>query len=263
MGCKACVVPSARQNHVIQLPLPTVAVYCDELKSRSPFVTSIHCPCVNPERTTPWNRYAQPPLRRVFATGQRFLAVDLGRYLPAMPDRQQVVLDASRMDRAIRRMADEIVELNEGTDDLIIVGIQRRGVQLAARIVSSIRDREGADVPNGALDITLYRDDLQTVGPRPVVGPTNLPWAIDGKHVVIVDDVLYTGRTIRAALDELADFGRPRRIGLAVLIDRGGRELPIQPDVVGKAVEVKPTQRVDVLVKELDDRDAVIIAEKT
>jgi pyrimidine operon attenuation protein/uracil phosphoribosyltransferase len=179
-----------------------------------------------------------------------------------MTDRQSIVLDARAMDRTLRRMADEIVELNEGTDDLIIVGIQRRGVQLAARIVSSIRDRENADVPSGALDITLYRDDLQTVGPRPVVGPTNLPWAIDGKHVVIVDDVLYTGRTIRAALDELADFGRPRRIALAVLIDRGGRELPIQPDVVGKAIEVKATQRVDVLVKELDDRDAVIIAEK-
>jgi pyrimidine operon attenuation protein/uracil phosphoribosyltransferase len=159
-------------------------------------------------------------------------------------------------------MADEIVELNEGTDDLIIVGIQRRGVQLAARIVSSIREREGADVPSGALDITLYRDDLQTVGPRPVVGPTDLPWAIDGKHVVIVDDVLYTGRTIRAALDELADFGRPRRIALAVLIDRGGRELPIQPDVVGKTVEIGRDQRVDVMVSEVDDRDAVVVARK-
>ena len=108
-----------------------------------------------------------------------------------MPDRQHIVLDARAMDRTLRRMADEIVELNEGTDDLIIVGIQRRGVQLAARIVSSIRDREHVEVPSGALDITLYRDDLQTVGPRPVVGPTDLPWAIDGKHVVIVDDVLY------------------------------------------------------------------------
>ena len=178
-----------------------------------------------------------------------------------MPDRQHIVFDARAMDRTLRRMADEIVELNEGTDDLIIVGIQRRGVQLAARIVSSIRDRESVEVPMGALDITLYRDDLQTVGPRPVVGPTDLPWAIDGKHVVIVDDVLYTGRTIRAALDELADFGRPRRIGLAVLIDRGGRELPIQPDVVGKTIDVGAAQRVDVLVKELDDRDAVIIAD--
>ena len=177
-----------------------------------------------------------------------------------MTDRQTIVLDARAIDRTLRRMADEIVELNDGTDDLIIVGIQRRGVQLAARIVSSIKEREKADVPSGALDITLYRDDLQTVGPRPVVGPTDLPWAIDGKHVVIVDDVLYTGRTVRAALDELADFGRPKRIALAVLIDRGGRELPIQPDVVGKTVEVAMRDRVDVLVAELDDRDAVILA---
>jgi pyrimidine operon attenuation protein/uracil phosphoribosyltransferase len=153
-----------------------------------------------------------------------------------------------------------IVELNDGTDDLIIVGIQRRGVQLAARIVSSIRDREKADVPSGALDITLYRDDLQTVGPRPVVGPTNLPWSIDGKHVGIVDDVLYTGRTVRAALDELADFGRPKRLALAVLIDRGGRELPIQSDVVGKVLDVAAHDRVDVFVSELDEKDAVIVA---
>ena len=178
-----------------------------------------------------------------------------------MTDRQTTVLDARAMDRTLRRMADEIVELNDGTDDLIIVGIQRRGVQLAARIVSSIREREKAVVPSGALDITLYRDDLQTVGPRPVVGPTDLPWAIDGKHVVIVDDVLYTGRTVRAALDELADFGRPKRIALAVLIDRGGRELPIQPDVVGKTLEVAANDRVDVLVSELDERDAVVVAD--
>jgi pyrimidine operon attenuation protein / uracil phosphoribosyltransferase len=178
-----------------------------------------------------------------------------------MTDRQTTVLDARAMDRTLRRMADEIVELNDGTDDLIIVGIQRRGVQLAARIVSSIRTRENVDVPSGALDITLYRDDLQTVGPRPVVGPTDLPWAIDGKHVVIVDDVLYTGRTVRAALDELADFGRPKRIALAVLIDRGGRELPIQPDVVGKTLEVAAKERVDVLVSELDERDAVVLAD--
>src|SRR5207248_5658708 len=163
-------------------------------------------------------------------------------------------------DRTLRRMADEIVELNNGTEGLVIVGIQRRGVQLAAQIVSSITEREKADVARGALDITLYRDDLQTVGPRPVVGQTQIPVDIDGQHVVIVDDVLYTGRTIRAALDELADFGRPRRIALAVLIDRGGRELPIQPDVVGKTVEIGPGQRVDVQVSELDERDAVIIA---
>jgi pyrimidine operon attenuation protein/uracil phosphoribosyltransferase len=172
------------------------------------------------------------------------------------------LLDARAVDRTLRRMADEILELNDGTDDLVIVGIQRRGVQLAARIVSSMAEREESKVPSGALDITLYRDDLERVGPRPVVGPTDIPVDIDDKVVVIVDDVLYTGRTIRAALDELADFGRPRRIALAVLIDRGGRELPIQPDVVGKVVSVPEGHRIDVLVKELDERDAVVMAPK-
>ena len=171
----------------------------------------------------------------------------------------KTILDAKAIGRTLRRMAEEIVELNDGTDGLVIVGIQRRGVQLAARIVALIAEREKVDVPQGALDITLYRDDLQTVGPRPVVGPTNIPVDIDGRHVVIVDDVLYTGRTVRAALDELADFGRPRRIALAVLIDRGGRELPIAPDVVGKVTDVRPGQRVDVLIEELDSQDAVII----
>jgi len=188
----------------------------------------------------------------------------MGHIAPTMaaPQQQSVVLDARAFDRMVRRMADEIVELNNGTEDLVIVGIQRRGVQLAARIVSTIAEREKADVPQGALDITLYRDDLQTVGPRPVVGQTQIPVNIDEQHVVIVDDVLYTGRTIRAALDELADFGRPKRIALAVLIDRGGRELPIQPDIVGKKVPVEHTQRVDVLVEELDGRNAVVISER-
>jgi pyrimidine operon attenuation protein/uracil phosphoribosyltransferase len=170
------------------------------------------------------------------------------------------VLDAKALARTLRRMADEIVELNNGTDGLVIVGIQRRGVQLAQRIVALIAEREKVTVPQGALDITLYRDDLQTIGPRPVVGPTTIPVDIDDMHVVIVDDVLYTGRTVRAALDELADFGRPRRVALAVVIDRGGRELPIAPDVVGKKIEVRPGQRVDVLVEELDEKDAVILA---
>jgi pyrimidine operon attenuation protein / uracil phosphoribosyltransferase len=176
-----------------------------------------------------------------------------------MATKTNIVLDARAVDRALKRMADEIVELYNGTEDLIVVGIQRRGVQLATRIVAAIREREEVDVPRGALDITLYRDDLQTVGPRPVVGPTDLPWNIEGKQVVIIDDVLYTGRTVRAALDELADFGRPARIGLAVLVDRGGRELPIHADVVGKKIEVAPTDRVDVLVEELDGKDAVVV----
>jgi pyrimidine operon attenuation protein/uracil phosphoribosyltransferase len=177
-----------------------------------------------------------------------------------MAPKQNIVLDARAFDRTLRRMADEIVELNDGTDDLLIVGIQRRGVPLAERIGEHIREREKVDVARGALDITLYRDDLQTVGPRPVVGKTHLPVDISGKRIVIVDDVLYTGRTVRAALDELADFGRPARIALAVLVDRGGRELPIHADVVGKTVSAEPDQRVDVLVEAIDGKDAVVIS---
>jgi pyrimidine operon attenuation protein/uracil phosphoribosyltransferase len=156
-------------------------------------------------------------------------------------------------------MANEIVELNDGTADLIIVGIQRRGVQLAGRIVALIEENEGVEIPQGSLDITLYRDDLQSIGPRPLVGSTSLPGDIEGMNVVIVDDVLYTGRTVRAALDELADFGRPARIALAVLVDRGGRELPIHPDIVGKKVDVDPGDRVDVMMDEVDGKTAVVI----
>jgi len=176
-----------------------------------------------------------------------------------MPPSRSTLLDARAVDRTLRRMADEILELNNGTDQLVIVGIQRRGVQLADRIGRMIKEREGVDVPRGALDITLYRDDLQTVGPRPLVGKTDLPWSLEERRVVIVDDVLYTGRTVRAALDELADFGRPRRIVLAVLVARGGRELPIHADIVGKRVEVPPGERVDVLLEEVDGRDAVVV----
>ena len=168
------------------------------------------------------------------------------------------LLDARAMSRALQRMAVEILELAHGTDDLVIVGIQRRGVELAERIAKLIeKEEEGVSVPRGALDITLYRDDLETVGPRPVIGETRLPGDLTGRHVVIVDDVLYTGRTVRAALDEMADFGRPKRISLCVLVDRGGRELPIQADIVGKVVKTTPGDRVDVLVEELDGRDQV------
>jgi pyrimidine operon attenuation protein/uracil phosphoribosyltransferase len=180
-----------------------------------------------------------------------------------MPSTSSIALSAAAVARTIRRMAAEIVELFEGTEGIALVGIQRRGVQLSERIAAAIEEREGIVVPRGALDITLYRDDLQTVGPRPVVGKTELPWAIDGRRLVSVDDVLYTGRTVRAALDELADFGRPARIALAVLVDRGGRELPIHADVVGKKLDVAPGGRVDVLVSELDGEDAVILVRES
>lgn len=161
------------------------------------------------------------------------------------------------MARALARMASEIVERANGTDGLVVVGIQRRGVELAERLAKLIERSEGVKVPLGKLDITLYRDDLQTVGPRPVVGETRLPADLDGRTVVIVDDVLYTGRTIRAALDEFADFGRPRRMLLCVLVDRGGRELPIHADIIGTTITTGPGDRVDVLVSELDGRDGV------
>jgi pyrimidine operon attenuation protein/uracil phosphoribosyltransferase len=159
------------------------------------------------------------------------------------------------MSRALQRMAVEILELAQGTDDLVLIGIQRRGKELAERIAKLIEKEEGGEVARGALDITLYRDDLGTVGPNPVIGETHLPGDLTGKHAVIVDDVLYTGRTVRAALDELADFGRPKRISLCVLVDRGGRELPIQADIVGKALKTAAGDRVDVQVEELDGRD--------
>jgi len=161
------------------------------------------------------------------------------------------------MSRALQRMAVAVAELTHGTADLVLIGIQRRGVELAERIAKLVEKDEGVSVPRGALDITLYRDDLETVGPKPVIGETRLPVDLTDKHAVIVDDVLYTGRTVRAALDELADFGRPKRISLCVLIDRGGRELPIQADVVGQVVKTGPGDRVEVQVEEVDGRDQV------
>lgn len=169
------------------------------------------------------------------------------------------MLDAAAIARTLERMSTDIVALAGGTDKLALVGIQRRGAELAERLARLIAEREGVDIPRGVMDITLYRDDLQTIGPRPIIGETKIQFNLDGCWVVIVDDVLYTGRTVRAALDQLADFGRPARIGLAVLVDRGGRELPIQADIVGETVTAEPGRRVDVLVSELDGRDAVEI----
>jgi pyrimidine operon attenuation protein/uracil phosphoribosyltransferase len=172
-----------------------------------------------------------------------------------------IILDARSMARALQRMAVEVLESAPDPADLVLIGIQRRGVELADRLAKLIEKDEGVVVPRGALDITLYRDDLEMVGPKPVIGETRLPTDLTGRHAVIVDDVLYTGRTVRAALDELADFGRPRRISLCVLVDRGGRELPIQPDIVGKQVKVRPGERVEVLVEELDGRDEVAVVQ--
>ena len=160
-------------------------------------------------------------------------------------------------------MSREIVERLGGTDRLVLMGIQRRGVQLSEMVARAIADAEGVDVPRGTLDITLYRDDLMAVGPKPVVGESKLPpGGVDEHAVVIVDDVLYTGRTVRAALNELMDWGRPSRILLCVLVDRGERELPIQPDVVGREFSVLGNQRVDVRVPDLDGELAVVLEER-
>ena len=174
------------------------------------------------------------------------------------------IMDSARMKRAISRLASEIVEENHGAKELYIVGIRRRGVPLAERIVEKIEALEGTRPVYGIIDITLYRDDLSTVGASPIVNRTELNEDIDGKIIVLVDDVLYTGRTIRAAMDQLMDFGRPKKVQLAVLIDRGRehRELPIQADFVGKVVPTKQTEIIRVMLKEFDDMEAVGIFER-
>jgi pyrimidine operon attenuation protein / uracil phosphoribosyltransferase len=171
------------------------------------------------------------------------------------------VIDADRMSRALTRIAHEIVERNRGLGELALVGIRTRGVPLARRIARALHEIVGGDVPTGALDITLYRDDLmrQPVGPQPVVRRTEIAFSIDDKKILLVDDVLYTGRTIRAALDALIDFGRPRAIQLIVLVDRGHRELPIKADYVGKNLPTSLRQSVQVRLQEIDGTDEVVI----
>jgi pyrimidine operon attenuation protein/uracil phosphoribosyltransferase len=172
------------------------------------------------------------------------------------------IMDEPAVNRALVRIAHEIVEEIGGTDSLALIGIQRRGVQLAETIRDEIRKFEDVEVPLGAMDITLYRDDLQEVAEQPIVEETDLPFDVTGRVVVIVDDVIYTGRTIRAALDEITDFGRPRRILLAVLVDRGHREIPIRPDFVGKNVPTSSLQQIKVKVHELDGELAVDLVER-
>lgn len=171
------------------------------------------------------------------------------------------IMDAAKMSRALSRLASEVVERNKGTDHLLLIGIRRRGVPLAERLAGKIERLEGTRVPVGAVDITLYRDDLSTIAPHPVVNKTEFPTDVTGRTIVLVDDVLYTGRTVRAAMDHIMDYGRPRRIQLAVLIDRGHRELPIQADYVGRLVPTKENEIVKVMVKEIDGVDQVLIVE--
>ena len=169
------------------------------------------------------------------------------------------IMAAEDVRRAVIRISHEIVEKQAGTEGLALIGIQRRGVPLARRIADAIAENEGSTVPVGALDITFYRDDLSLVAQQPVVKGTDLPFDLNGATVVLVDDVLYTGRTIRAAMDALVDFGRPQAIRLAVLVDRGHRELPIRADHVGKNLPTSQLERVRVHLSEVDGEDSVAI----
>ena len=171
------------------------------------------------------------------------------------------LLDSADMNRALARIAHEVIERNHGTDDVVLIGIQRRGVSLARDVQRAITRIEGTDVPLGTLDITFYRDDLSTMGPAPSVGSTDLPFDINDKTVVLVDDVLYTGRTVRAAMNELMDYGRARAIQLAVLIDRGHRELPIRADYVGKNVPTSRREVIKVMVEDFDETRKVVLGE--
>ncbi|NLN60204.1 MAG: bifunctional pyr operon transcriptional regulator/uracil phosphoribosyltransferase PyrR [Deltaproteobacteria bacterium] len=170
-------------------------------------------------------------------------------------------MDADRIDRSIARIAYEILEKNKGVEDLALIGIRTRGVSLAQRIQQKIAQIEGINVPMGILDITLYRDDIGRKKDKPRLERTDVPFSLDNKKLVLIDDVLFTGRTIRAAMDALIDFGRPKRIQLAVLIDRGHRELPIRADFIGKEFPSSLWEAVSVRLKENDHKDEVVIEE--
>ena len=181
---------------------------------------------------------------------------------PLAPVREKAeIVDGEGLRRAITRIAHEIIERNDGAKNLVLVGIRTRGVPLAERLAQKIREFEGVEPPVGALDITLYRDDLQMIAHQPVVKGTDVPAGITDRIVVLVDDVLYTGRTVRAALDELIDLGRPKAIQLAVIIDRGHREIPIRADFVGKNVPTSRREVIKVHVSEVDGQDGVSIGE--
>ncbi len=177
------------------------------------------------------------------------------------PREKAEILDGDGLRRAITRIAHEIVERNKGVDNVVLVGVRRRGVPLAQRVAGRIREFEGKEVVCGSLDITLYRDDLTSVAHQPIVGSTDIPVDINGKIIVLVDDVLYTGRTVRAAMDAIMDFGRPVAVQLAVIVDRGHRELPIRADFVGKNVPTSRREIIGVKLAEIDGVDSVVIKE--
>jgi len=195
-------------------------------------------------------------------TGRRVPFCFKGGEKPMTLREKAKLMSETDMERAIRRMAHEIIETNKGLDNVVLVGIQRRGVFLAQMIREVLRQFEQTKVPTGELDITLYRDDLTLLHDHPVVHSTSMPLDITGKRIVLIDDVIYTGRTIRAALDALMDLGRPNIVQLAVLVDRGHRELPIAPNYVGKNVPTSREEVVEVRVKEIDGVNEVVICER-
>lgn len=176
---------------------------------------------------------------------------------------QRVLLDDAAIGRALTRISHEIIEKNKGIEDLVIIGIKTRGIYLAKRLAQKIKEIEGHDIPIGELDITLYRDDLTEKADQPLVKGNQIPFNVSSKKIILVDDVLYTGRTVRAALDAIVDIGRPQLIQLAVLIDRGHRELPIRPDYVGKNVPTSKKEMISVQLAEIDQKEQVIIQQKT
>ncbi len=175
---------------------------------------------------------------------------------------RKIVFDSKEIDRALTRMAHEIIERNKGIKDLALIGIRTGGVPLSERLQQRIAAIEGTMVSTGILDITLYRDDWSTLSQHPIVRKTDILFPVDNKNIILVDDVLYTGRTIRAALDALIDLGRPQKIQLAVLVDRGRRELPIKPDFVGVSLQTSASEHVNVFLNEIAGRDEVVLEEK-
>lgn len=176
--------------------------------------------------------------------------------------KKAVIMDQEKIRRSLMRIAHEIIEKNAGVEDVALVGIRTRGFPLAERIRDNIEKIEGKKVPLGILDITLYRDDLSKLSHQPVVNSTQIDFRLENKKIILVDDVLYTGRTVRAALDALIDLGRPKLIQLAVLVDRGHRELPIRADYIGKNVPTSKKEIIDAFLEEIDGEDVVVIQEK-
>jgi pyrimidine operon attenuation protein / uracil phosphoribosyltransferase len=172
------------------------------------------------------------------------------------------LMTATEIDRTLQRLAHEIVEKSGGTANLALIGIRRRGVPLANRIAQAMRGIDGVDVPVGTLDITLYRDDLSKVASQPVLQSSDIPFTVDDKDLVVIDDVLYTGRTVRAAMNGLFDLGRPKRVRLCVLIERGHRELPIEATFVGRAVQTSDAEIIEVRLNEVDREERVLLVER-